>query len=30
VKDSIGTTCVKEECEDTEYTCACTACEEDA
>jgi hypothetical protein len=29
VKDSIGTTCVKEECEDTEYTCACTACEED-
>ena len=29
MKDSIGTTCVKEECEDTEYTCACTACEED-
>jgi hypothetical protein len=25
--DSIGTVCIKEECEGTEYTCACKACE---
>jgi hypothetical protein len=26
--DSIGSVCNKEECKDTEYTCACKACEE--
>jgi hypothetical protein len=30
MKDSIGTTCVKDECEETEYTCACQACEEES
>jgi hypothetical protein len=30
MKDSVGTECVKEECEDTEYTCACIACEQNS
>lgn len=25
--DSIGTVCCKEDCENTEYICACKACE---
>lgn len=28
MKDSIGTVCCKEDCEGTEYTCACKQCEE--
>jgi hypothetical protein len=27
MSDSIGSVCSKEECKDTEYTCACKACE---
>jgi hypothetical protein len=26
--DTIGSECSKEECKDTEYVCACKACEE--
>jgi len=26
--DSIGSVCCKEDCEDTEYSCACRECEE--
>lgn len=27
--DSIGSSCIKEECEDTEYSCACKICEKE-
>jgi hypothetical protein len=27
--DSIGSVCIKEECEDTEYSCACSSCEKE-
>lgn len=29
MKDSIGSVCIKEECEGTEYTCACQKCEKE-
>lgn len=29
MQDTIGTVCIKEECKDTEYVCACKACEEE-
>ena len=29
MSDSIGSECSKEECKDTEYTCACKACEKE-
>lgn len=27
--DTIGSSCIKKECEDTEYECACKTCEEE-
>lgn len=26
--DTIGSSCIKKECEDTDYVCACKTCEE--